>query len=155
MKKINLKSLALFVAISLGTGILASIFSRSRSDFYSSINPPALTPPAWLFPIVWTILYILMGVSAYLIFESGCLDKKLPLGVWGVQLAINFIWTLVFFNARAFLLAFILIVALWILIACMIALFHRCRPLAAYLQIPYFLWVTFAAYLNFAIYSLN
>ena len=155
MKKINFKSLAVFTAISLGTGILAAILSRSGMDFYETVKKPALAPPGWLFPVVWTILYILMGVSAYLVYETSCRDRRLSLGVWGAQLAVNFIWTLVFFNARAFLIAFILIVVLWILIACMLALFHRCRPAAAYLQIPYFLWVTFAAYLNFAIYSLN
>ncbi|MBR0303068.1 MAG: tryptophan-rich sensory protein [Clostridia bacterium] len=155
MKKINFKSLAVFVAISLGTGILATLFSRPRADFYGSINQPAVTPPSWLFPIVWTILYILMGVSAYLIYETSCRDRRLSLGVWAFQLAVNFIWTLVFFNARAFLFAFILIIVLWIMIAVMIALFHRCRPTAAYLQVPYFLWVTFAAYLTWSIYMLN
>ena len=155
MKKINLKTLLISIAISLGTGGLAALLTGAGSEFYSSINKPALSPPAWLFPVVWTALYILMGVSAYMIFESSCANRRQALTVYGAQLAVNFIWTLVFFNARAFLFAFILIIVLWILIIAMIAAFHKCRPLAAYLQVPYFLWVTFAAYLTWSIYVLN
>ncbi len=155
MKKINLKTLLISIAISLGTGGLAALLTGAGTDFYSSINKPALSPPAWLFPAVWTVLYILMGISAYMIYEGGCSTKRSALGIYGAQLAVNFVWSLVFFNAKAFLLAFILIVILWILIASMIAAFHKCRPLAAYLQIPYFLWVTFAAYLTWSIYVLN
>ena len=96
-----------------------------------------------------------MGVSAYLSWESDCQNKKRALTLYAVQLAVNFVWSLVFFNAKAFLFAFILIIALWLLIIAMISCFHRCRPLAAYLQIPYFLWVTFAAYLTWSIYAMN
>lgn len=155
MKKINYKSLIISIAISLGTGIAASLLSRAGTDFYETVKQPMLAPPSWLFPVVWSILYILMGVSAYLVYESACTVKRKALTVYGVQLAINFIWTLVFFNSRAFLPAFVLIVVLWIAIAAMIALFHRCRPAAAYLQVPYFLWVTFAAYLTYSIYRIN
>ena len=155
MKKINLKNLLISVAISLGTGLLAAIITGAGSDFYSSVEMPSLAPPSWLFPVVWTVLYILMGVSSYLIYEGGCKTKKRALSVYGAQLAVNFIWTLVFFNARAFFAAFILIIVLWLLIIAMIASFHKCRPLAAYLQIPYFLWVTFATYLTWSVYVLN
>jgi len=155
MKKINFKTLLISVAISLGTGILAAILSNSGSDFYESINRPPLSPPSWLFPVVWTVLYILMGISAYFIYESKCLFRTRALTLYASQLAVNFIWTLVFFNARAYLAAFILIVILWILIIAMIAAFHKCRPLAAYLQVPYYLWVTFAAYLTWSIYVIN
>ena len=155
MKKINWKTLLISVAISLGTGVLAALITGAGTEFYSSINKPALSPPAWLFPVVWTALYILMGVSAYIIFESSCAARRPALTVYIAQLAVNFIWTLVFFNAKAFLFAFILIIVLWLLIAAMIALFHKCRPTAAYLQVPYFLWVTFAAYLTWSIYALN
>ena len=155
MKKINWKTLLISVAISLGTGILAAILSRSGAGFYETIDQPKLLPPSWLFPVVWTAPYILMGISAYMIYESTCPSRRRALAVYAAQLAVNFIWTLVFFNARAFLLAFILIIVLWILIITMIALFHKCRPAAAYLQVPYFLWVTFAAYLTWSIYALN
>ena len=155
MKKINIKTLLISVAISLGVGGLAALLTGAGMEFYSSINKPALSPPAWLFPVVWTVLYILMGVSAYMIYEGNCQTKRRALALYAAQLAVNFIWTLVFFNARSFLPAFILIIALWLLIAAMIGTFHKCRPIAAYLQIPYFLWVTFAAYLNWSIYVLN
>jgi len=155
MKKINWKTLLISVAISLGTGVLAAILSRSGAGFYETIDQPKFLPPSWLFPVVWTALYILMGISAYMIYESTCPSRRRALAVYAAQLAVNFIWTLVFFNARAFLLAFILIIVLWILIVAMIALFHKCRPTAAYLQVPYFLWVTFAAYLTWSIYVLN
>ena len=155
MKRINLKSLLVSIAISLGTGGLAALLTGAGSDFYSSLNKPALAPPAWLFPVVWTVLYILMGVSAYLVYESVCRSKRRALAVYAAQLAVNFVWSLVFFNAEAFLAAFILIIVLWVLIISMIAAFHRCSPAAAYLQIPYLLWVTFAAYLTWSVYSLN
>ena len=155
MKKIDLKALLISVAISLGTGGLAALLTGAGSDFYESINKPALSPPSWLFPVVWTILYILMGVSAYMIYKSDCASKRRALVVYASQLAVNFVWSLVFFNAEAFLAAFMLIIALWLLIIAMIALFHKCRPIAAYLQVPYFLWVTFAAYLTWSIYNLN
>ena len=155
MKKINFKTLIISAAISLGVGGLAALLTGAGNDFYSSINKPSLSPPSWLFPVVWTILYILMGVSAYIIYEAKCASGNSALKVYAAQLAVNFIWSLVFFNSRSFLLAFILIIVLWVLIIAMIAAFHKCRPLAAYLQIPYFLWVTFAAYLTWSIYSLN
>ena len=155
MKKINLKTLLISIAISLGAGGLAALLTGAGSEFYSSINRPALSPPSWLFPVVWTVLYILMGVSAYIIYEGNCTTRRRALTIYAAQLAVNFVWTLVFFNAKAFLLSFILIIILWLLIAAMIAAFHKCRPLAAYLQVPYFLWVTFAAYLTWSIYVLN
>ena len=155
MKKINLKALLISVAISLGTGGLAALLTGAGTEFYSSVNKPALSPPAWLFPVVWTALYILMGVSAYMIYDGKCPSRRSALRIYIAQLAVNFIRTLVFFNARAFLLAFILIIVLWILIISMIALFHKCSETAAYLQVPYFLWVTFAAYLTWSIYILN
>ena len=155
MKKINLKALLISVAISLGVGGLAALLTGAGTEFYSSVNKPALSPPGWLFPVVWTILYVIMGVSAYMIWYGGCPTRRRALVLYAAQLAVNFIWNLVFFNARAFLAAFVLIIILWLLIAAMIAAFHKCRPAAAYLQVPYFLWVTFAAYLTWSIYALN
>ena len=155
MKKISLGSLILCIAIPLGVGGLAALLTGAGADFYSSVKMPPLSPPSWLFPVVWTILYILMGVSLYLVRQSACDGKRSSYILFGAQLAVNFIWSLVFFNARAFLLAGVLIVVLWALILAMLSSFHRCRPAAGYLQVPYFLWVTFAAYLTWSIYSLN
>ena len=155
MKKINIGSLISSIAIPLAVGGLAAILTGAGMDFYSSVKMPPLSPPSWLFPVVWTILYILMGISLYLVRQSDCRNKKTSYILFGLQLAVNFIWSLVFFNARAFLAAAILIVVLWGLILAMLASFHRCRPAAGYLQVPYFLWVTFAAYLTWSIYYLN
>lgn len=153
MKKINLKSFLISVAIPLLVGGLAALITGAGMDFYATINKPALSPPSWLFPVVWTILYFLMGVSLYRVREKAC--GKCAVRIFAAQLAVNFIWSIVFFNARAYLAAFILIIVLWAAILAMIASFHKCDKTAAYLQIPYFFWVTFAAYLNWAIYALN
>ncbi|MBQ7669674.1 MAG: tryptophan-rich sensory protein [Clostridia bacterium] len=154
MKKLNYKALVIFIAIPLAVGGLAALLTGAGSDFYETIKRPALSPPSWLFPVVWTILYILMGVSSYMIWERGERGKS-ALVIYGIQLAVNFAWSLVFFNAKAFLAAAIVIVVLWVLIAVMLGMFYRVRRQAAYLQIPYFLWVTFATYLTWAIYYLN
>ena len=154
MKKINIKALVICIAIPLAVGGLAALITGAGSDFYETIKRPALSPPSWLFPVVWTVLYILMGVSSYLIWERGERGRS-ALTVYGAQLALNFVWSLVFFNAKAFLAAGIIIVVLWVLIAVMLGMFYRVRRSAAYLQIPYFLWVTFATYLTWSIFYLN
>ena len=154
MKKINIKALVICIAIPLAVGGLAALITGAGSDFYETIKRPALSPPSWLFPVVWTVLYILMGVSSYLIWERGERGRS-ALTVYGAQLALNFVWSLVFFNAKAFLAAGIIIIVLWVLIAVMLGMFYRVRRSAAYLQIPYFLWVTFATYLTWSIFYLN
>ncbi len=146
------------VAIALGVGILSALLTSGSMDIYSSINQPALSPPSWLFPVVWTILFILMGISAALVYLDSDSPKeqiRSALSVYTVQLIFNFIWSLIFFNMRAYLFAFIWLVVLWILIIIMIIRFYAVRKLAGILQIPYLLWVTFAGYLNFMIYLLN
>ena len=123
---------------------------------YESLIKPSLSPPGWVFPIVWTILYILMGVSAYLVWTSEKSGKRnIALGAYAVQLALNFIWTIVFFGFDAYLAAFAILVMLWLAILFMILAFYGVNKAAAYLQIPYLLWVTFAGYLNLAIWLLN
>lgn len=109
------------------------------------------------FPVVWTILYVLMGVSAYRISQADAdeADKERALSIYGFQLLFNFLWSIVFFNFNNFLGAFIVILVLWAMIIAMIITFRKIDPLAGNLQIPYLLWVTFAAYLNLAIYLLN
>lgn len=152
---INLKSLIINLAISLGTGILSALITRNSMGIYQKINLPKLAPPSILFPIVWTVLFILMGISSYIIFESNSSQKKNALKIYAVQLIINFIWPILFFNLNLYLISFIWIIILLILILLMINLFKKISNIAAYLQIPYLLWVTFASYLNFMIYYLN
>lgn len=152
---IRLKTLLKSLGISLGVGILSAIFTMGSMDVYKTINKPALSPPSWLFPVVWTILFILMGISAYIVYESDSIYRNISLKVYGVQLIVNFLWSIIFFNGRLYLFSFIWLLLLWSLIIIMIFLFYKVKPIAGYLQIPYLIWVTFAAYLNFMIYILN
>ncbi|MBR0184317.1 MAG: tryptophan-rich sensory protein [Clostridia bacterium] len=152
---INWKSLTANLAISLGTGILSALITRNSMDTYKNLNLPKLAPPSILFPIVWTILFILMGISAYIIYESNSDQKQNALTIYGIQLLVNFIWPILFFNLELYLFSFVWIILLWLLIILMINSFKKISNVAAYLQIPYLLWVTFASYLNFMIYYNN
>lgn len=153
--KIKWKELIISLLIPLGVGALSAFLTRNSMDVYSNINQPPLAPPSILFPIVWTILFALMGVSSYLVYVSNAKNKREALSLYGVQLVVNFIWPLIFFNMQAYFAAFIWLIFLWVLVLLIIWHFHKAKPLAAYLQIPYILWLTFAAYLNLAIYLLN
>lgn len=153
--KINYKQLASSLAISLGTGILSGLITMMGMENFENASKPPLTPPNYLFPIVWTILFILMGISAYFIFRNDELEKTNAMIVYGVQLLVNFFWPIFFFNFSAYLFSFIWIIILWLLIILMIKMFYPISKTAALLQIPYLLWVTFAAYLNFGVYYLN
>lgn len=156
-KTINFKRLLISTAISLGVGGLAALLTRNSMDIYMPLNKPPLAPPAILFPIVWTVLYTLMGISAYMIKETD-VDEELKskaLNTYGFQLLFNFLWSIVFFNLENPLAAFVILIMLWVLILMMIKQFNEINPLAAKLQIPYLLWVTFAGYLNLGIYLLN
>ncbi len=152
---LKLKPLIISLLISLGTGALSSSFTMNSMGAYSELNKPLLSPPGYVFPIVWTILFTLMGISSYMIYESNSSDKNMALKIYATQLVFNFLWSIVFFNLQAPLLAFIVLLVLWVLIIAMIRSFYNINQTAAYLQIPYLLWVTFAGYLNFAIYLLN
>lgn len=153
MKNVNRSNLIISILIPLATGILSSLFSGNMS--YTAFNKPSFAPPAFLFPIVWTILYILMGVSSYIIYSSDSAEKEKALTTYKLQLMFNFFWSILFFGFSQYLFAFIWLIALIILIAVMICQFYKISPLAAYLQIPYLLWCLFAAYLNYTIYMLN
>lgn len=157
MKKqyvIKLRPLLVCILIPLIVGGLAGFITRNM-EAYKSLEKPALTPPGAVFPVVWTVLYILMGLSSYLIYISKSPDRKQALRVYALQLALNFLWPIVFFGLQLYLLSFAVILMLWVAIFFMIRLFCNIRRLAAYLNIPYLLWVAFAAYLNLGIYYLN
>jgi len=153
--RLDLKSLLISLLISLGTGILASILTSKNMDIYTRLILPPLAPPSIVFPIVWSILYILMGVSAYIVYQSNKQEKSFALIVYGIQLILNFVWTLLFFNAELYWISFICLVILWVLILTMIKVFSNINKVAGYLQVPYLLWVTFAGYLNLMIAILN
>lgn len=146
------------IAIALAVGGLSAFLTRNNMDIYNDINKPALSPPAVLFPIVWTILYILMGISSARIWlqkKSWPYESMDALLTYTLQLILNFFWVIIFFNMRTFLFSFIWLVVLWAAILKMIFKFSVLDKAAAYLNIPYVLWVTFAGYLNFMIYVLN
>lgn len=155
--EINKKKLFRYVAVTLLTGALSSILTKTGMADFMSLNKPPLSPPALLFPIVWTILYILMGISAYIIdISSQNTDKTSEsLKIYYYQLIVNFLWPLFFFNFEWYLFSFVWLVFLWILVALMIKNFSKISKTAAYLNIPYLVWLTFAGYLNFSIWLLN
>lgn len=154
MKQKDKSPLIIAILIPIAVGELSSLFSGNMS-MYPQINKPPLSPPGFLFPIVWTILYILMGISSYIIYQSDSPDKKKALKTYGIQLFFNFLWSIIFFGLNQYLLSFLWLIALIVLIVIMIYQFYQINPAAAYLQIPYLIWCLFAAYLNFMIYKLN
>lgn len=154
MKTKNISTLILFILIPLTVGSLSALLGGNMST-YSQLNKPSISPPAILFPIVWSILYILMGISSYLIFQSGSSGSARALNTYKLQLFFNFIWSILFFRFDLYLFSFLWLLALIVLIAIMIWQFYQISPLAAGLQIPYLLWCMFAAVLNFMIYRLN
>ena len=157
MKTISWKPYLLWILIAEAVGGLSGWLTREGSRIFSeTVAQPPLSPPAWAFPLAWGILYALMGISAARV----CLNTSSPerskgLNLFITQLTVNFFWSLIFFNAQAYGFAFLWLVLLWILIVGMIFLFSGVDGLAALLQIPYLLWVTFAGYLNYAVWRLN
>lgn len=154
MKNINKSALIISILIPLATGSLSVLFSGNMS-MYSTLNKPALSPPPLVFPIVWTLLYILMGISSYIIYESNNKGKDKALRIYCIQLFFNFCWSIIFFGFSQYFPAFLWLIALIALIAIMIYRFYQINHLSAYLQIPYLIWCIFAGYLNLMIFLLN
>ena len=152
---IKLKSLLLNILLSVGTGLLSALLTGNFTELYKDVNRPTLAPPVWLFPVVWSILYVLMGVSAYIIGESDAKGKSSALKTYYLQLAVNFVWPFLFFVLGQYWFSFVWLLFLWSLVFVMIIKFYKINRTAAYLQIPYLLWLTFAAYLNFSVAVLN
>lgn len=154
---IKLKPLLINVFIPLAVGGLSALLTMDSMESFERINQPPLSPPGRLFPVVWTVLYILMGIAAYLVSTSDKpkKQKNTALLVYGIQLLFNFFWSIIFFGREDYLFAFIWLVILWGLILASTVLFYRISKPAGILLIPYLLWVSFAGYLNFAIYLLN
>ncbi|MBR6502850.1 MAG: tryptophan-rich sensory protein [Clostridia bacterium] len=155
--KFDLKRFLISIAIPLLVGGLSAVITSGNMNIYSSIVRPPLSPPSWIFPVVWSVLYVLMGVSLYLVWNTASRDniKRRAFILFGIQLALNFIWSPIFFNQQQFLLAFVVLIILLLFTVLMILSFYKTSKKAALLQLPYLLWLTFAAYLNFAIYLLN
>ena len=139
-------------------GIIGSVFTMPAiPGWYAGIAKPSFNPPNWIFGPVWTLLYALMGLAAYLVYEKGFKrpEVKKALTVFAAQLLLNTLWSIVFFGAHRILGAAVVIVLLWALILATILLFYRISKAAAYLLVPYIFWVTFATVLNISLYVLN
>ena len=150
------KKFLLCLAIPLGVGGLSALLTSGNMQIFEEINKPPLSPPGWLFPVVWTILYALMGVVLYIVVMAKDTKYNLPAYIsFGVQLFFNFFWSIIFFNAKAYLFAFIWLILLWVAIIANIYFFYKVNKTAGKILIPYLIWVTFAGYLNFGIYLLN
>ena len=152
--KIQWKKLISCIAIPLAVGGISAFLTWDGMQTFQALNKPALAPPAWLFPVAWTILYILMGIASYLVLTSGK-PNKLALALYSAQLIFNFFWSIIFFGLERYLFAFIWLALLWLLILLTTISFYKISKPAGYLMLPYLLWVTFAGYLNFSIYLLN
>lgn len=155
--KTNWKQFIIAIAIPLIVGGLATLLTKDNMIMFEVIDKPPLAPPQWLFPVVWTILYILMGIASYLVYKSKApsAEKTAALAFYAIQLVFNFAWSLIFFNLENYLLAFVWLCALWLLIVITTVRFFAINKAAGWLMVPYILWVTFAGYLNYAIYMLN
>ena len=157
MMKTTWKTYLFWILLAQAVGALSGWLTRNQVELYQTVicQPPA-SPPAFVFPIVWTILFTLMGIGAARIYSSPASNaRSRAMLLFFIQLAFNFFWSILFFNLQNFGLAFIWLIALWGLVLLMILSFREVDKAAAQLQIPYFLWVTFAAYLNLGVWRLN
>ena len=154
--KMKWKSLLVALAIPLAVGGAGALLSGGMTNYGAMVKPP-LSPPGWVFPVVWTVLYLLMGWASWLVWKSDAPreEKRRALILYGAQLAVNFIWPLVFFGGEMYLAALLILIALWVLILLTIRAFSGINERAGDLLIPYILWVSFAAYLNLGIFLLN
>lgn len=146
------------IALCQMAGIIGSIFtSSSIPTWYATLQKPMLNPPSWIFGPVWTTLFVLMGIAAYLIYEHGLKKKNIrrALTFFALQLVLNTLWSILFFGFQSPGLALIEIVLLWLSIFYCILLFYKIQKIAAYLLLPYILWVSFASYLNYTLWILN
>ncbi len=155
--RINWKLLGICVAIPLAVGGISALLTGSAMSDFESMNQPPLSPPGWLFPVVWTVLYIMMGVASYIVLtsKSGGIKIRNALVLYSVQLFFNFMWSIFFFGFGLYWFSFVWLALLWVLIGATAYLFLQISKTAGALMLPYLLWVTFAGYLNFGVAFLN
>ena len=163
MRKINIAKLVIAITIPLLVGGLSAFLTKDAMMMFDAIKKPPLAPPGIVFPIVWSILYVLMGIASYLIYnldvkilnDEQMVLRKNVLVVYAIQLVFNFFWSIIFFKFSMYKFAFVWLAVLWILIFKFIKNAIKLNKIAAYLMIPYLLWITFAGYLNVMIAILN
>ncbi len=157
MKKIKITDLLIFIVTAELVGALSALLSGNYKSFYEEFIRPPLLPPSWLFPVVWAILYALMGISAYMIWSNntGEIRKTTALKLYFLQLAVNFSWSIIFFRFRLFEAAAVVAVLLLVLVVLMVISFKRINNTAAWLNVPYIIWLIFASCLAISVYILN
>ena len=156
MKPIQWKTCIKWVVAAEGIGFLTGFLTSNGVEIYQQFAQKSpLTPPGWVFPVVWAVLYALMGIGVCMVTKTGQQGTDRCVNLFIVQLIVNFFWPLLFFNARVYGFALIWLILLLILVVLMTICFYRKKPIAAGLQIPYILWLIFAAYLNTAAWQLN
>lgn len=157
MKKDSWKLILFSILLAEGVGLLSSLLAGDTRSFYQTLNQPAFAPPGWLFPIAWGILYALMGLAAALIptAKGSDADKKRALTLYGLQLLVNFSWSIIFFRFELLWLSVAVILLLLLLVVLTFLAFLDLRPISGYLLIPYLLWLLFATYLNISVALLN
>ncbi len=143
------------IIIALGIGGLSALLTKQSMPTYLSINHPLLSPPPWVFPIVWTVLFVMMGIAAALVWCSNGNKFDISLYFYSLQLGVNFFWSIIFFNFQAYFAAFVWLLILLLLIIVTAVLFYKQTKPAGWLFLPYFAWVCFAGYLNFGVWILN
>ena len=155
--RINKRLLFICIAIPLVVGGISALLTQNSMQMFELIAKPPLSPPGWLFPVVWTILYTLMGISTYIILMSDASQEETAdaIRLYAYQLLVNFLWPTFFFNFQWYFFALLWLILLWILVFFMIKKFASINKLAAYMNIPYLIWLTFAGYLNAGIWWLN
>lgn len=157
MNKSQIFKLIASLALPLGLGAIAGLFTAGAvPEWYATLNRPSFSPPNWVFGPVWTTLYLIMGFSLFLIWkQSASKARNIAIFAFLFQQILNFAWSFIFFYFNMIGLALIEIILLWISIVIMLVLFYKIKPIAAYINIPYLLWVTFATILNASYYFLN
>ncbi len=156
LKKVNWFQLLAIILITELAGVLSSLSSGNVGQIYASLIKPPLSPPGWLFGVVWPILYLLMGIAAYIIYQAPqSPEREKAINLYWVQLFINFLWPIVFFRFEWFWISVLVILLLDVLVLITTILFYRIYKIAGYLMIPYLLWILFATYLNIGIAVLN
>ncbi|MGL5260424.1 MAG: TspO/MBR family protein [Lachnospiraceae bacterium] len=155
--KVKWKQLIVCIIIPLLIGAVSGFLTKNSIQIFEQLNKPRLSPPGWIFPVVWTILYILMGIASYLVIslDASQAKKYQAITLYAVQLVFNFFWSIWFFQFNLYFFAFLWLLVMWGFILATTILFFQCSKLASYLMIPYILWVTFAGYLNLSIAILN
>ena len=157
MKRLKLKTLIPALLLPLGLGTAAALMTRDGMAVFAGAIKPPLSPPAWLFPIVWTVLYLLMGTASALVWSADVspIRRDRALSFYSLSLTANFVWPLIFFGMELYAVAFFWLILLWLLSAAAALLFFYISPRAGRLMLPYILWLSFALYLNLGVWILN